>query len=1272
MVDRAAVMERLRRKYHEILPLPNLTQIQTESYKWFLDRGMHELFEHFSPIEDYTGNLALEFLDYRLGEPKRDEAECREADVTFEAPIYAKVRLVDKESGEIKESEIYLGELPVMTDRGTFIINGAERVVISQLSRSPGAYFRDAIDNSGRVLYSAQVIPAEGAWTEIATAASGSIGVKIGQTRRFPVTTLLRAFDWFDEGAEEESGVPRTGTDQEILECFGEHRRLDIKDLIKSYTRSEERGMPGGEGYLVYYSLDTITGPHGETVVEAYEYLSEKAARALRQMGRQQVRVLEVPFEIHATLLEDDSSSNKEGLLRFYTKIRPGDAATVESAESLMQAYYLDIKRYDLSRVGRYKVSQKLGLPLDLDERSLTRRDVVAIIRYLLNLTNGIGELDDIDHLQNKRVRAVGELLQAQLRTGFFRMERVARERMTSLSPEDINPASVISIKPLAAAINSFFGSGQLSQFMDQINPLAELAHERRLSALGPGGLSKQSAKLEVRDVHHSHYGRICPIETPEGPNVGLIGYLALHARLNEFGFIETPYRKVVGGKVTDEVAYLSAEEEEKYRIASSSEPVGKDGRFTNELIQCRYRGTFPQLPPKEVDYVDVSPRQVFSVATAMIPFLEHNDAVRALAGSNMQRQAVPLLMTEQPLVGSGLERSSAVDSNAVTIATGDGVVLEADADHIKVAYDKTGPAEYRLKKFMRTNMGTCANEHPRVLPGQRVKAGDTLVDGCASHNGELALGKNLLVCYLPFEGYNYEDAVLISERVVREDLLTSVHIERYECEARDTKLGPEEITRDIPNVGEDALRNLDEMGTVRVGAEVTAEDILVGKVAPKGRSELTAEEKLVIAIFGKKAEEMRDVSLRVPHGQKGIVIGTRTFSRFKYVCRECGAEFGFGKAPEHQECERCGGQLKALPPDELKPGVNQMVRVFVAQRRKVTVGDKLTGRHGNKGVISRIMPIEDMPYLADGTPVDVCLNPLGVPSRMNIGQILEVHLAWVAKYLGERFETPVFESMSSEEIKAGMALVAEEMQRRALQEYAQSHLGELGEGLAADQPVEAMREELVRRLAGRPAEELDEKAEWLALDEVAWSKLSDAQAKAQAIVERVELNAQQKAQYDPETGRATLYDGRTGERFNQPVAIGYMYILKLHHLAEDKIHVRCTGPYSLITQQPLGGKAQMGGQRFGEMEVWALEAYGAAYTLQEMLTIKSDDVQGRVQTYESIVKNENIMEPGIPESFKILVREMQSLALSVEVEGRDGNPLDLNSDTETYGGRGG
>jgi DNA-directed RNA polymerase subunit beta len=1263
-------MERLRRKYHEILPLPNLTQIQTESYKWFLEKGMHELFAHFSPIEDYTGNLALEFQDYRRGEPKRNEAECREADVTYEEPIYAQVRLSDRVTGEIKESEIYLGELPKMTDRGTFIINGAERVVISQLSRSPGVYFRDAIDNSGRVLYSAQVIPAEGAWTEIATAASGSIGVKISQTRRFPATTLLRAFDWFDEGLEEASDVPRTGTNPEILECFGEHRRLDIKDLIKSYTRSEERGMPGGEGYLVYYSLDTITGPHGETVVEAYEYLTDKAARTLRQMGRQQVRVLEVPFEIHATLLEDDASSNKEGLLRFYTKIRPGDAATVESAESLMLAYFLDIKRYDLSRVGRYKVAHKLQVPTDLGERSLTRRDIVAIIKYLLGLTNGVGELDDIDHLQNKRVRAVGELLQAQLRTGFFRMERVARERMTSLTPEEINPASVISIKPLAAAINSFFGSGQLSQFMDQINPLAELAHERRLSALGPGGLSKQSAKLEVRDVHASHYGRICPIETPEGPNVGLIGYLALHARLNEFGFIETPYRKVVNGQCTNDVSYLSAEEEEKYRIASSSEPVGPDGRFTGQLTQCRYRGTFPQVAPKDVDYVDVSPRQVFSVATAMIPFLEHNDAVRALAGSNMQRQAVPLLITEQPLVSSGLERASAVDSTAVIIATESGTVLEADANHLKVQYDKAGVRDYRIKKFVRTNMGTCANEHPRVMPGQKLQVGDTLIDGCSSKGGELALGKNLLVCYLPFEGYNYEDAMLISERVVREDLLSSVHIERFECEARDTKLGPEEITRDIPNVGEDALRNLDELGTVRVGAEVTAEDILVGKVAPKGRSELTAEEKLVIAIFGKKAEEMRDVSLRVPHGQKGIVIGTRTFSRFKYQCKECAAEFGYGKAPEHHECERCGGHLKAIAPDELKPGVNQMVRVFVAQRRKVTVGDKLTGRHGNKGVISRIMPVEDMPYLADGTPVDVCLNPLGVPSRMNIGQILEVHLGWVAKYLGERFETPVFESFTADEIKSGMALVAEEMQRRALGEYAGSHLAGIAPALHSDQPVEAMREELIGRLVEQPEEVLDQKAEWLALDAEAWGRLHDPRARAEAIVAGVEKVAQQKAQYDPETGRATLYDGRTGESFNQPVCIGYMYILKLHHLAEDKIHARCTGPYSLITQQPLGGKAQMGGQRFGEMEVWALEAYGAAYTLQEMLTIKSDDVQGRVSTYESIVKNENIMEPGIPESFKILVREMQSLALSVEVEGRDGNPLDLNSDTDTYGNR--
>jgi DNA-directed RNA polymerase subunit beta len=1262
-------LERLRRKYHEIQPLPNLTQIQTESYKWFLDKGMHELFEHFSPIEDYTGNLALEFLDYRLGEPKRDEAECREADVTYEAPISAKVRLVDKETGEIKESEIYLGELPVMTDRGTFIINGAERVVISQLSRSPGAYFRDAIDNSGRVLFSAQVIPAEGAWVEIATAASGSIGVKIGQTRRFPVTTLLRALDWFDEGVE--TDVPRTGTNQEILECFGEHKRLEVKDLIKSFARSEERGMPGAEGYNVYYSLDSVTGPQGESLVEAYEYLSEKAARALKQVGRVQVRVLEVPFEIHITLQEDDAATNREGLLRFYTKIRPGDAATIESAESLLNSYFFDIKRYDLSKVGRYKVSRKLGKDVDLSERALTRGDAVSIIKYLLTLADGDGELDDIDHLQNKRVRAVGELLQAQLRTGFFRMERVARERMTSLSAEEINPASVVSIKPLAAAINSFFGSGQLSQFMDQINPLAELAHERRLSALGPGGLSKQSAKLEVRDVHHSHYGRICPIETPEGPNVGLIGYLALHARLNEFGFIETPYRRVKDGKVSMDIDYLSAEEEEKYYIASSGEKIGADGRFSDATVQTRYRGTFPHIAPKEVNYCDISPRQVFSVATAMIPFLEHNDAVRALAGSNMQRQAVPLLITRQPFVSSGLERSTAIDSKAVIVASHDGEVLEADADHIKMLYEGVGEKTYRIKKFVRTNMGTCANEHPKVTPGQKLKAGDTLIDGCASQNGELALGKNLLVCFLPFEGYNYEDAVLISERVVRDDELTSVHIERYECEARDTKLGPEEITRDIPNVGEDALRQLDDLGVVRVGAEVGAEDILVGKVAPKGRSELTAEEKLVIAIFGKKAEEMRDVSLRVPHGQKGIVIGTKTFSRFKYLCKECGAEFGYGKAPEHHECERCGGTLKTLPPDELKPGVNQMVRVFVAQRRKVTVGDKLTGRHGNKGVISRIMPMEDMPFLADGTPIDVCLNPLGVPSRMNIGQIMEVHLGWIANYLGERFETPVFNSLSAEEIRRGMELVAEEMKLRALREYAGSHLAEILEegqvNLNAYEDQGRLREQLITRLMTLPEEDLSAKAEWLAVDEKTWAGLKDAQARAEALVNVVEVNSLQKAQYDPETGRATLHDGRTGEPFNQQVAIGFMYILKLHHLAEDKIHARCTGPYSLITQQPLGGKAQMGGQRFGEMEVWALEAYGAAYTLQEMLTIKSDDVQGRVSTYESIVKSENIQAPGIPESFKILVREMQSLALSVEVEGRDGQPLDLNSDTDGY-----
>ena len=1252
-----------RKPKDELIELPDLIEVQTASYEWFCETGLQELFDNFSPVEDYTGNIALDFLDYRIGEPKKSIEECKESDATFEAPLYAKVRLVNKETGEIKESEVYMGELPQMTDRGTFLVNGAERVVISQLARSPGVYFRDTIDSAGRVLYSAQIIPNEGAWVEVDTAPSGAISVKIGQTRKFPVTTLLRALDWFEDDSDEEA--IRTGTDPEVLDCFGQRERTSVKALQKRLSAAEDSGMPGIETQNVYYSLERVLNDDGDVIAEPYGLISEKVARDLHSVGRKEVRVISVSHQIYATLEDDDTFTSEEGLLDVYRKIRPGDPPTVDSAESLLRSYFFDVKRYDLSRVGRYKVNRKLGIGVDPHTHTLTRDDILAIVRYLLALARNEGSVDDIDHLQNKRVRAVGELLQNQLRTGFLRMERVARERMTSLEPDEMVPQSVINIKPISAAINSFFGSGQLSQFMDQINPLAELAHKRRLSALGPGGLSKQSAKLEVRDVHHSYYGRICPIETPEGPNVGLIGYLALHAQLDEYGFIQSPYRRVKKGKVTTDVDYLTADEEEQFNVATASEQFSEAGGLVGDLITCRRGGKFPAVPPEQVDYVDVSAKQIFSVATSLIPFLENDDAVRALAGSNMQRQAVPLLKTKAPWVRTGMEERAAADSGAIVCAEGDGRVTESDSAHVTIEYRDGRTVTHNLDKFSRTNMGTCVNQNSLVRKGDRVREGQPLIDGTATRNGALALGKNLLVCFLPWEGYNYEDAVLISERLVKDDELSSVHIEKYECEARDTKLGPEEITRDIPNVGDDALKDLDDGGVVHVGAEVRAEDILVGKVAPKGQSELTAEEKLVIAIFGKKAEEMRDVSLRVPHGEKGIVIATKVFSRYKYECQRCEGEFGYGKPLEYLECDRCGGKLKKMPGDELKPGVNQMVRVYVCQKRKIMVGDKLTGRHGNKGVISKILPVEDMPFMADGTPVDICLNPLGVPSRMNIGQVLETHVGLIARQFGETFTTPIFEGFSEGSIREGMLAVQESMKIESLRSYCLCELNFHGAGLSLPEPpdsVEALLDDIRGQLAAKPREDLEQSGWSLAVDPEQFEKADSAQA-AELIVQAACQNAWHYAQFDSNSGKMVLHDGRTGEAFNQPVAVGVMYILKLHHLVEDKIHARSTGPYSLITQQPLGGKAQMGGQRFGEMEVWALEAYGAAYLLQEVLTVKSDDVQGRVATYEAIVKDENIREPGVPESFKILMREMQSLALDVKVENSEGQLVDLKSD---------
>ncbi len=1155
----------------EILEMPNLIEVQKKSYQWFLTDGLREVFEDVSSITDYTGNLELSFLDYTLeDEPKYSVEECKARDATYACPLKVRMRLHHKETGEIKEQEIFMGDFPRMTDSGTFIINGAERAIVSQIVRSPGVYYGRELDKTDKAILSATVIPYRGAWLEYETDMNDVFYVRIDKNRKIPITSFIRAI-----------GVK---TDAEILEMFGEDER------------------------------------------------------------------------ILATLDRDPSKTVEEALIEIYKKMRPGEPPSVESATSLMNAMFFDMRRYDISAVGRYKYNKKLNIArrivgrklletvtdpmtgevlaeegellsrdkareiacrgvhgvaiesnegkvvkvfgngmvdiddfkdytgftaeelgvkekvrfvilkeiiesgvtgaelkqavhdrmLDLVPKTIIVDDMLASICYLLNIGNGIGTTDDIDHLGNRRLRCVGELLQNQFRIGFSRMERVIRERMTIQDLDIVTPQSLINIRPVTAAIKEFFGSSPLSQFMDQNNPLAELTHKRRLSALGPGGLSRDRASMEVRDVHYSHYGRMCPIETPEGPNIGLISYLATYARINDFGFIEAPYRVIdkATGRVTDEVQYMTADIEDEYITCQATEPLDENGYLVNDRITCRMRDEFVEVDRKDVDLMDVSPRMMVSVATAFIPFLEHDDANRALMGANMQRQAVPLLKTEAPIVATGMEYKAAVDSGTIPLAETDGVVTRSTAREVTVLYDNGAEKTYHLTKFLRSNQSTCINMRPIVNLGERVKKGDVLADGPSTDKGEIALGKNALIGFMTWEGYNYEDAVLLNERLVRDDVYTSIHIEEYESESRDTKLGPEEITRDVPNVGEDALRDLDERGIIRVGAEVHAGDILVGKVTPKGETELTAEERLLRAIFGEKAREVRDTSLRAPHGESGIVVDVKVFTR----------ENG----------------------DELSPGVNMVVRVYIAQKRKISVGDKMAGRHGNKGVVSRILPQEDMPFLSDGTPLDIVLNPLGVPSRMNIGQVLEVHLGFAARKLGWKIETPVFDGATLDDIKE--TLVAA--------------------GVSPD-------------------------------------------------------------------GKSILHDGRTGEKFDNPVTVGYMYYLKLHHLVDDKIHARSTGPYSLVTQQPLGGKAQFGGQRFGEMEVWALEAYGAAYTLQEILTVKSDDITGRVKTYEAIVKGHNVPQPGVPESFKVLVKELQSLCLDIKVLDENMEVIELEDDED-------
>ena len=1200
----------------EVLQMPNLIEVQKDSYQWFLDAGLKEVFEDISPISDYSGHLSLEFVDFTLCEDdvKYTIEECKERDATYAAPLKVRVRLYNKETDEINEHEIFMGDLPLMTATGTFVINGAERVIVSQLVRSPGIYYAIAHDKVGKELYSSTVIPNRGAWLEYETDSNDVFYVRVDRTRKVPITVLIRAL-----------GI---GTNPEILELFGEEPK--------------------------------ILASFGKDVAENYQ----------------------------------------EGLLELYKKIRPGEPLAVDSAESLITSMFFDARRYDLAKVGRYKFNKKLALqnritgqvlaedvvnaitgeviaekgeklsrekataiqnaavpyvwidvdgeernikvlsnmmvdlgavvdidpeevgvteavyyPVlaglleetagDIDElkeeihknihelipKHITKEDILASINYNIHLEYGMGTDDDIDHLGNRRIRAVGELLQNQYRIGLSRLERVVRERMTTQDLEGVSPQSLINIKPVTAAVKEFFGSSQLSQFMDQNNPLGELTHKRRLSALGPGGLSRDRAGFEVRDVHYSHYGRMCPVETPEGPNIGLINSLATYARINEYGFIEAPYRKIDKADpknpvVTDEVVYMTADEEDNYHVAQANEPLDEEGHFIHKNVAGRYREETQEYERTAFDYMDVSPKMVFSVATALIPFLENDDPTRALMGSNMQRQAVPLMMTEAPVVGTGIETTAAVDSGVCIVAEQAGVIERSTSKEIVVKHDDGTKKTYKLTKFLRSNQSNCYNQRPIVVKGEKVEAGQVIADGPSTSNGEMALGKNPLIGFMTWEGYNYEDAVLLSERLVQDDVYTSIHIEEYEAEARDTKLGPEEITRDIPGVGDDALKDLDDRGIIRIGAEVRAGDILVGKVTPKGETELTAEERLLRAIFGEKAREVRDTSLKVPHGEYGIVVDAKVFTR----------ENG----------------------DELSPGVNQAVRIYIAQKRKISVGDKMAGRHGNKGVVSRVLPVEDMPFLPNGRPLDIVLNPLGVPSRMNIGQVLEIHLSLAAKALGFNIATPVFDGANEIDIMDTLDL-ANDYVNLEWEEFEKKHGAEL-------------------------------------LPEVL-QYLSDNR-EHRKLWKGVPLSRD---------GKVRLRDGRTGEYFDSPVTIGHMHYLKLHHLVDDKIHARSTGPYSLVTQQPLGGKAQFGGQRFGEMEVWALEAYGASYTLQEILTVKSDDVAGRVKTYEAIIKGDNIPEPGIPESFKVLLKELQSLGLDVRVLREDQTEVEI-METIDYG----
>jgi DNA-directed RNA polymerase subunit beta len=1197
-------------KINEVLDMPNLIEVQINSYNWFREVGLRDVFQEFSSITDYNGNLVLNFIDYKFDDkPKYTISECKERDVTYAAPLRVTATLWNKETGEVKESEVYMGDFPLMTKSGTFVINGAERVIVSQLVRSPGAYYSSEKDRTGKDLFKTQIIPNRGAWLEYEMDSNDVVYVRIDKNRKIPITTFIRAIG--------------LGSDAEIFEMFGEDERLSQTILQKDSTKNREdalldlyKKLRPGEPPTVESSLTHLNNlffdakRYDMCQFGRYKY-NKKLGIASRLAGHVLSRPVANPltgellFDAGTVLTYDQAEQIQDaGVKEAYLTVECKEYYTTETGENAVHFVEREVKvigncmvdlqkfvSFDVKKCG---IREKVSFPVlreilenSMDESEIEEAvrknkdelvpkhiildDIYASISYFLNLCEGIGTQDDIDHLGNRRIRSVGELLQNQFRIGFTRMERVIRERM-NIQAQDmdvVTPQALINIRPITAAIKEFFGSSPLSQFMDQNNPLAELTHKRRLSALGPGGLSRDRAGFEVRDVHYSHYGRMCPIETPEGPNIGLISYLATFARINEYGFIEAPYRRVdkSTGVVTDEVVYMTADVEDNYIVAQANEPLREDGTFANDKIAARYREQILEIEKEKIDFMDVSPKMVVSVATSMIPFLENDDANRALMGSNMQRQAVPLLRTERPFVGTGMEYKAAVDSGVCILAETDGVVTSVSADEIVVTDADEHTFSYKLAKFKRSNQGTCINQRPIVSLGDTVTKGQVLADGPATADGEISLGKNALIGFMTWEGYNYEDAVLLNERLVREDVFTSVHIEEYEIECRDTKLGPEEITRDIPNVGEDALKDLDEDGIIRIGAEVHSGDILVGKVTPKGETELTAEERLLRAIFGEKAREVRDNSLKVPHGEAGIIVDVKIFTR-----------------------ENC---------DELSAGVNKLVRCYIAQKRKISIGDKMAGRHGNKGVVSRILPEEDMPFLPDGTPLDIVLNPLGVPSRMNIGQVLEVHLGMAAKALGWHIMTPVFDGAHEDDIRA------------------------------------CFREANAQNAAHR-----DDPFYLNPMDKVINPKALDM----------------------CEDGKFTLYDGRTGEKFDNRVTVGYMYYLKLHHLVDDKIHARSVGPYALVTQQPLGGKAQFGGQRFGEMEVWALEAYGAAYTLQEILTVKSDDTVGRVNTYEAIVKGQNVPKPGIPESFKVLIKELQSLGLDIRVLDRNQEEIDLKA----------